>query len=154
MSRYICTSICSEEKYNLATAIDYMIAIKLLKEAGNDISNMFTFFFDQSHIDLLDSILINLQASEFKYSDDYQILTVIIDTDPDTAKEVEKIVQKEFDEIDTSLMSFIKIEYKKGALYITQETENFYAYGINLYTLANLVIKINKKLNSNQKIVL
>jgi len=140
MSKYeITTGLYGDELYNLIDAIDYMLALKLLHDGGYDISEMSTFYYDQSNIDHYLEIL-RLLDSEIKEVDEYYTYLITKKTDEDKADKIKQLF------IETGLGQIFDINYDalSKTLNIEIAMEELSCCSPVMNNLAELVIKANK----------
>lgn len=140
MSKYeITTGLYGDELYNLIDAIDYMLALKLLHDGGYDISEMSTFYYDQSNIDHYLEIL-RLLDSEIKEVDEYYTYLITKKTDEGKADKIKQLF------IETGLGQIFDINYDalSKTLNIKIAMEELSCCSPVMNNLAELVIKANK----------
>lgn len=148
MSKYcIYTSIGAEELYFIQNSIDYMMAIKILKESGCDISNMPTVYMDGFQNDLYYSILQCIHGMILDPSDGIE-LVIKGRADKDTAKKLEElIVNSQEDAIKDSII--IK-NLNEDNLQMMVNIDNLDMWQPSLHILAKFVVKVNNILKEGK----
>jgi len=150
MKYYIATSLQAEELYAVCDAVDYMVAIKKLKEAECNITKMLSCDFYGNTYDLVYSVLLNIRNIDF-ISDTDDDITVNILTSKQKAKEVEKLIAKNKGMIKESIT--VK-KYGKNVLQMKVNVEMLYMYRPFLHPLADFVINVNAILKEEKQCIL
>lgn len=145
MRCYISTAIAAEEKYHIINCLDYMMAIKVLKESGCDISKMACIDFYQDETDLISSILECIKNIDFIEDNEEYDLYMKIKVNKNTSNKITAYISTHISTQENVIEDSIEVQgYQKGCLYIRLILDNFFMWGSALYELANFTVKINE----------